>query len=163
MLQIMCSKCAYVPSFVEPLIITDKLDLYSNITLPPIQLTWHTLNVVTLEYTTDQVDPNRSCLFAAGLPTEIVGSLSFQTFSTRRTPLLVDWWGELTTTDKGLVSSHVCQSRFSESKKSMSFSATRSQIDENLIITDMTLSMHTDRGGKLVLFDLVFSHKFALQ
>ena len=40
---------------------------------------------------------NGSCLFAAGLPINIVGSQSFQTFSTRQTTHLGDWWGELTT------------------------------------------------------------------
>ena len=43
-------------------------------------------------------NPNGSCLFAAGLPADIVGNQSFQTFSTRQTPHLGDWWGELTTT-----------------------------------------------------------------
>ena len=43
-------------------------------------------------------DPNWSCIFAAGLPADIVGSQNFQIFSTRQTPHLVDWWGELTTT-----------------------------------------------------------------
>ena len=41
---------------------------------------------------------NGSCLFAAGLPTDTVGSLNFQTFFTRQAPHLGDWWGELTTT-----------------------------------------------------------------
>ena len=36
------------------------------------------------------VDPNGSCLFAAGLPTDTVGSENFQTFSTRQTPHLGD-------------------------------------------------------------------------
>ena len=31
-------------------------------------------------------DTNGSCLFAAGLPADIVGSQNFQTFSTRQTP-----------------------------------------------------------------------------
>ena len=44
-------------------------------------------------------DPNGGCLFAAELPTDTVGSQSSQTFSTRQTPHLGDWWGELTTTD----------------------------------------------------------------
>ena len=45
---------------------------------------------------------NGSCLIAAGLPTDIVGSENFQTFSTRQTQHLGDWWGELTTTTKPL-------------------------------------------------------------
>ena len=44
------------------------------------------------------INPNGSCLFAAGLPTYIVGSQNFQTFSTRQTAHLGDWWGEPTTT-----------------------------------------------------------------
>ena len=47
---------------------------------------------------TKHVDPNGSCLFAAGSPTNTVGSQSFQTFSTRQTPHLGNWWGELTST-----------------------------------------------------------------
>ena len=43
-------------------------------------------------------DPNGSCLYAAGLPTETIGSQNFLAFSTRQTPHLGDWWGELTTT-----------------------------------------------------------------
>ena len=35
-------------------------------------------------------DPNGSCLFAAGLPTDTVCSQNFQTFSTRQTQLLGD-------------------------------------------------------------------------
>ena len=31
-------------------------------------------------------DPNESCLFAAGSPTDTVGSQNYQTFSTRQTP-----------------------------------------------------------------------------
>ena len=31
-------------------------------------------------------DPNGSCLFATGSPTDTVGSQNFQTFSTRQTP-----------------------------------------------------------------------------
>ena len=34
--------------------------------------------------------PNGSCLFAAGLPTDTIGSQNFQTFSTRQTPHLGD-------------------------------------------------------------------------
>ena len=43
------------------------------------------------------IDPNGCCLFAAGLPTDTVGSQNFQTFSTRQSPHLGDWWGELAT------------------------------------------------------------------
>ena len=34
--------------------------------------------------------PNGSCLFEAGLPTDIVGGQNFQTLSTRQTPHLGD-------------------------------------------------------------------------
>ena len=43
-------------------------------------------------------DLNGSRLFAAGLPTDTVGSQNFQHFSTRQTQHFGDWWGELTTT-----------------------------------------------------------------
>ena len=43
-------------------------------------------------------DPNGSCFFAAGLPTDNVGSQNFLTFSNREISRLGDWWGELTTT-----------------------------------------------------------------
>ena len=36
------------------------------------------------------LDPNGSCLFAAGLPADIVDSQNFQTFSTRQPPHLGD-------------------------------------------------------------------------
>ena len=36
-------------------------------------------------------DPNGSCLFAAGLPADIVGSQNFKHFSTRQTTHLGDW------------------------------------------------------------------------
>ena len=39
---------------------------------------------------TEVADPNGSCLFADGLPTDTVGSQNFQTFSTRQTPHLDD-------------------------------------------------------------------------
>ena len=38
----------------------------------------------------DFKDPIGSCLFAAGLPTDTVGSQDFQPFSTRQTPHLGD-------------------------------------------------------------------------
>ena len=55
--------------------------------------------MVILKY--NKEGTNGSCLFVAGLPTDIVGSQSFQTFSTRQTPHLGDWRGELTTTSTG--------------------------------------------------------------
>ena len=42
-------------------------------------------------------DTNGSCRFVVGSPTDTVGSQNFQPFSTRQTPHLGDWWGELTT------------------------------------------------------------------
>ena len=47
-------------------------------------------------------DPNGSCLFSVGSPTDTVGSQNIQTFSTRQTPRLGDCWGELTTTTNNL-------------------------------------------------------------
>ena len=53
-----------------------------------------TFAVVATAHKDTEKFPNGSCLFAAGLSADIVGSQTFQTFSTRQTPHL----GELTPT-----------------------------------------------------------------
>ena len=54
---------------------------------PPIQPTTAKTNYThTPTVTNSSADPNGSCLFAAGLPTDTVGRQNFQPFSTRQTP-----------------------------------------------------------------------------
>ena len=58
------------------------------------QLYLHLLpHVATLCFTydddDDSHDPNGSCLFSAGSPTDTIGSQVFRTFSTRQIPILV--------------------------------------------------------------------------
>ena len=73
-------------------------DMYSTQELLKVN---HCITTAAAGRVTCGNDPNGSCLFAAGLPADIVGSQNFLTFSTRHTPHLVDWWGELTTTTCG--------------------------------------------------------------
>ena len=60
-----------------------------------ILIIWPSSHLITWP---PSLDPNGSCLFASGSPTDTVGSQNFQPFSTRQTPHLGDWWSKPTTT-----------------------------------------------------------------